>query len=237
LIEDCAHSIGVKWGGTHSGHHGNIACISSQSYKMLNSGEGGFLLTDDEDVAARAAVYAGAYEGLSVKHITVPDKAAFKDYPNELPNYSLRMNAVSAAIVRPQIATIDSRADKYNARYYKLAERLNKLDQVTVPDQHEQVSIVGDSIQITLDMSEEQIEHVLTACKARNLPAELFGHPSNARYFKNWKFAPADCELPQTEAIIKSTIDVRMPLSWDDEDFDTMYTVLKEAFDEALEFF
>ena len=41
MIEDCAHSLGVKWNGGHTGHHGDMACISSQSYKMLNSGEGG----------------------------------------------------------------------------------------------------------------------------------------------------------------------------------------------------
>ena len=40
-VEDCAHSLGVLWKGVHSGHHGDMACISSQSYKMLNSGEGG----------------------------------------------------------------------------------------------------------------------------------------------------------------------------------------------------
>ena len=49
-------------------------------------------------VGAKAAVYAGAYEGLSVKHITVPPKEVFGDLPNQLPNYSLRMHAVTAAI-------------------------------------------------------------------------------------------------------------------------------------------
>jgi hypothetical protein len=44
LLEDCAHSLGVFWEGEHTRHKG-IACgISSQSYKMINSGEGGFLL-------------------------------------------------------------------------------------------------------------------------------------------------------------------------------------------------
>lgn len=47
LIEDCAHSLGVFWDGEHSGHKGVAACISTQAYKLLNSGEGGFLLTDD----------------------------------------------------------------------------------------------------------------------------------------------------------------------------------------------
>jgi dTDP-4-amino-4,6-dideoxygalactose transaminase len=72
LLEDCAHSLGVRYGDKHSGHMGVAAAISSQSYKMINSGEGGFLITDDPDIAAQTAVYAGAYEALSTKHMTVP---------------------------------------------------------------------------------------------------------------------------------------------------------------------
>ena len=66
-------------------------------YSQLYSSSlpGGFLLTDDPVVGAKAAVYAGAYEGLSVKHLTVPPKEVFGDLPNLLPNYSLRMHAVS----------------------------------------------------------------------------------------------------------------------------------------------
>jgi len=79
LLEDCAHSIGVLWNGKHTGHHGRIAGISSQSYKMLNSGEGGFLLSNDPEVGARAAVYAGAYESLHQKHLTVPPSKVFTD--------------------------------------------------------------------------------------------------------------------------------------------------------------
>jgi hypothetical protein len=62
---------------------------------------------------------------------------------------------------------------------------------------------------------------------------ELFGHPTNARFFKNWKFAPALDALPQTEAVIGCTLDVRMPLNWADADFDTVFAVLKEAIDDA----
>ena len=69
LLEDCAHSLGVTYKGEHTGHHGVVCCISSQSYKMINSGEGGFLLTDDDEMAAKAICYAGAYEKLYQKHV------------------------------------------------------------------------------------------------------------------------------------------------------------------------
>ena len=103
LLEDCAHSLGVEWKGKHTGHMGKVCGVSSQSYKMINSGEGGFFLTDDDYMAAAVATIAGAYEGLSVKHLTVPPLEAFKGLSNELPNYSLRMSALSAAVIRPQV--------------------------------------------------------------------------------------------------------------------------------------
>ena len=76
LLEDCAHSLGVLWNGGHSGHHGTMAAFSSQSYKMLNSGEGGFFVTDDDYAAARCMAYAGAYEALADKHYCRPCDAA-----------------------------------------------------------------------------------------------------------------------------------------------------------------
>merc|ERR1712087_453072 len=88
LLEDCAHSLGVSWKGKHSGHMGKVAAISSQSYKMINSGEGGFLLTDDPEIAAQTAVIAGAYESLHAKHGTVPEAEHFEGKSVQLPNYS-----------------------------------------------------------------------------------------------------------------------------------------------------
>jgi dTDP-4-amino-4,6-dideoxygalactose transaminase len=55
MVEDCAHSIGVFWGDTHTGHHAEVACFSCQAHKAINSGEGGFLCT-----SARARLCSAA---------------------------------------------------------------------------------------------------------------------------------------------------------------------------------
>jgi hypothetical protein len=62
----------------------------------------------------------------------------------------------------------------------------------------------------------------------------LFGHKSNARNFVNWKFAPADQPLPLTAKMLTRACDVRLPLMWDDEDFETMVDVLCESLDAAI---
>jgi len=239
LLEDCAHSLGVRYKDQHSGHVGIACAISSQSYKMINSGEGGFLLTDNEDIAAQTAVYAGAYEGLSGKHVTVPSKESFKDYPVTLPNYSLRMSQLAASVIRPQISTLEERIEKYNNRYYKLEKTLEERvgEHMSIPQLVPDVSrMVHDSFQFNLDekFTPDMIQQFLDECGEHGLPVELFGHKTNARNFVNWGFAPADEPLPKTAKMLSSACDVRMPLMWDDEDFDDMADVLVESLEKVL---
>ena len=61
LIEDCAHTMGASWRGIKSGNFGKAAAFSTQTYKHMNSGEGGFLTTNDPHAAARAVVSSGSY--------------------------------------------------------------------------------------------------------------------------------------------------------------------------------
>lgn len=234
LLEDCAHSLGVRWQDKHTGHAGIACAISSQSYKMINSGEGGFFLTDDPLMAAKCAVYAGAYEGLSVKHVTVPGPEVFGTLPTELPNYSLRMSNLAAAVIRPQIKTLEERIEKYNNRYAKLCAALEESvgEYISIPVNTPGVSTpVHDSIQINLsqDLTDEQVQAILDECSKHGLAVELFGHKSNARNFVNWGFAPANDPLPMTAKMLSRAIDCRMPLMWDDKDFEDMAGVISEA--------
>lgn len=240
LLEDCAHSLGVQWQGKHTGHMGVACAISSQSYKMINSGEGGFLLTDDPSIAAQTAVYAGAYEGLASKHLTVPGPEHFKDLPVKIPNYSVRMSALSASVIRPQINTLEERIEKYNRRYAELCEKLEERagGLMSIPVNTPGVSRpVHDSLQFNLDkqFTPEMMQVFLDECSDHGLPVELFGHKSNARNFVNWGFAPAEDPLPMTGEMLSRACDVRMPLMWDEEDFEDMANVIVESLEVALE--
>lgn len=239
LLEDCAHSLGVFYNGEHTGHKGIACAISSQSYKMINSGEGGFLLTDDPEIAAQTAVIAGAYEGLSGKHMTVPPMEYFKDKPVQLPNYSLRMSNLAASVIRPQLKTLEPRIETYNRRYDALVDKLEAAigDHIYIPQLSKGVTrMVHDSVQFNLDekFTPEMVQDFLEECGSHGLPVELFGHKTNARNFVNWKFAPADEPLPQTAEMLKRACDCRMPLMWDDSDFDDLANVIIESVESVL---
>jgi len=239
LLEDCAHSLGVLWKNQHSGHVGIACAISSQSYKMLNSGEGGFLLTDDPEIAAKAVVMAGAYEGLASKHSAIPPPEYFEGKPVSLPNYSLRMSNLAASVLRPQIRTLESRITVYNRRYNALVERLESAvgEYMYIPRITPGVTrMVHDSIQFNLDnqFTPEMIQEFCNECCIHGLPIEHFGHKTNARNFKNWGFAPTDDPLPETKEMLSRACDCRLPLMWDDEDFVDLGNVIIESIESVL---
>jgi dTDP-4-amino-4,6-dideoxygalactose transaminase len=238
MIEDCAHSLGVLWNGVHSGHHGEIACISSQSYKMLNSGEGGFALTDDDKLAAKLIMYTGAYERLYKKHTLRPADEVFEAIKAEQipPNYSLRMTQLCAAVIRPQILSLEKRVDIYDRRYKKVEALLNEVPHIVVPKQLEQVRPVCDTIQFNLvGMTAAQIDAFLKENNAHGVQLSIFGAKENARNFRNWTYGPVPEDLQKTEAIIQTAVDCRLPMQFEDSDFDVMCQVIKESMEAVMD--
>jgi len=237
FIEDCAHSLGVQWNGTHSGHHGEIACISSQSYKMLNSGEGGFALTDDDVLAAKLIMVIGAYEKLYKKHTLRPADEVFEKLKAEKipPNYSLRMTQLTAAVIRPQILTLEKRVGIYDRRYKAVEAKLNQVPHITVPKQLPQVRPVCDTIQFNLvDMTASEIQAFLDESNAHGVQLSIFGAKENARNFRNWTYGPIPEDCEKTEGIIQIAVDCRLPMQFEDEDFDVMCEVISECMEAVM---
>ena len=116
VIEDCAHTMGARWNGTLSGRHGRMACYSTQTYKHVNSGEGGLLISDDAAAMARAIMLSGSYM-LFDRHRAAPPPEAFATIRYETPNISGRMDNLRAAILRPQLRDLEAQCARWNDRY------------------------------------------------------------------------------------------------------------------------
>ena len=85
VIEDCAHTMGARWDRVPSGCHGLMACYSTQTYKHINSGEGGFIVSRDPGLMARATLLSGSYM-LYGRHEAVPPDTVFEQVRLETPN-------------------------------------------------------------------------------------------------------------------------------------------------------
>ena len=111
--------MGAKWRGKRSGNFGTVAAFSTQTYKHMNSGEGGLLTTNDPDIAARAVVSSGSYM-LYGRHGAIPANEAFDNIRLYAPNYSGRMDHVRAAMLLAQLPKLETNISRWNQLYDQL---------------------------------------------------------------------------------------------------------------------
>jgi dTDP-4-amino-4,6-dideoxygalactose transaminase len=115
LVEDCAHALGSAWDGRPCGSFGVAACYSAQTNKLVNAGEGGLLVTDDETVAGRAILHSGSYGFCLVGHARAPPERVLRALHDDTPNFSLRMTELTAALLRPQLAVLERKVAQRRA--------------------------------------------------------------------------------------------------------------------------
>ncbi|NIZ12378.1 DegT/DnrJ/EryC1/StrS aminotransferase family protein [Phaeobacter sp. HF9A] len=220
VIEDCAHTMGAAWNGVASGRHGRIGCYSCQTYKHMNSGEGGLLITDDAEVAARAIMLSGSYM-LYSRHLAAPAPEVFERVKYETPNISGRMDNLRAAILRPQLRDLDAQVARWNERYHVLEEGLRDTPGLTLVARPEAERYVGSSIQfLLLDWAPEAVQAVLARCAARGVELKWFGGAEPVAFtsrYDSWRYAPEQ-HLPESDRILAGIIDMRVPLTFSLED-------------------
>ncbi|MGR3694431.1 MAG: DegT/DnrJ/EryC1/StrS family aminotransferase [Sagittula sp.] len=236
VIEDAAHSLGTTWHGRKIGTIGRIGCFSFQSYKLLNAGEGGILITDDAEVVARAVILSGAYEHMWQKHLRPGDntaelEAAFARWQNRLPLYNLRMSNLSAAVIRPQIPHIARRVTDGRRNHDRVATQIDASPWLHVPARLEPEMRAPDSLQFNVvGMDEAQTRAFVSVAAGNGVKVQVFGlSTDNARAYWNWQFLPEMPDLPKTRAMLMCTCDTRLPARLTEEECDAVAAVLIHA--------
>ena len=230
VIEDCAHTMGAKWGDTWSGRFGTVGCFSTQTYKHINSGEGGLIISDDEDVMAKAVMLSGSYM-LFEKHRAGPDPELFKTIKYTTPNVSGRMDNLRAAILRPQMQDLVAQCDRWNDRYYAVEAGLGDTPGLTLIDRPKDERFVASSYQfLLLDWPDHGIENVVSRCMARGVELKWFGAPEPKGFtsrYSSWKYVNSD-PMPDSDRILRAIMDMRLPLTFSLDDCAQIAAIIRE---------
>lgn len=96
LIEDSTEALGSFNNGKHAGTHGLTGVLSFNGNKILSTGGGGMILTNDEDISKRA------------KHITTTAKTDSLNYFHDEVGYNYRLVNILAAIGVAQMENLDN---------------------------------------------------------------------------------------------------------------------------------
>ena len=236
VIEDCAHTMGARWAGRPSGRFGRAGCFSLQSYKHVNAGEGGLIVTDDEDLAARAVIASGSYM-LYGQHRARPSEDVFARWRDVTPNFSLRLSNLAAALARPQLRLLAGRARIWRDRHARLAARLGAIPGLRLPHRPQQEEHVQSSIQFAVPgLDAAGFRRFLEGCRARGVYLKWFGADDAEGYTsapRHWRHLGAAPSLPRTDATLGRLCDMRIPLSLPAEACEAIAAVIAEELEAA----
>lgn len=119
LIEDCAHAHGMRWRDRAAGTLGHAGSFSFQSSKLLTSGEGGAITTDDPALAARC---------LSLSNCgRKEDEALFE---GRMLGWNDRMTELQCALLSSQLERLDAQHARRKDNLGWLEKRLGELGDV-----------------------------------------------------------------------------------------------------------
>ncbi len=96
VIEDAAESIGAKYQGKHAGNLGDIGCFSFNGNKVITTGGGGMLVTNNRSWAARA------------RYLSTQAKDKDSEYIHREIGYNYRLTNIQAAVGLAQMECLDT---------------------------------------------------------------------------------------------------------------------------------
>ena len=108
LVEDAAEGLGATWQGRQAGSLGRVGILSFNGNKIITTGGGGMLLSDDAELVAHA------------RHLATPARDPAPPYQHAEIGFNYRMGNLAAAIGRGQLLHLDAKVARrraINARY------------------------------------------------------------------------------------------------------------------------
>ena len=220
VIEDCAHTMGAGWNKKPTGSYGIIGCFSTQTYKHINSGEGGFLTTNDPLLMAKSIALSGSYMMFD-KHLSAPSKIDFDSIKYETPNISGRMDHLRAAILRPQLKELANKIIRWNERYMTIESILKDVKGLHLIKRPTKEKFVGSSFQFLLkNCSYFEIQSIVESCQNRGVELKWFGQHEPKGFtskYDSWRYIPTQ-KMAKSDKIINSILDMRLPLTFSIED-------------------
>jgi perosamine synthetase len=121
VIEDCAEAHGAEYKGKRVGVLGDIGCFSFYANKILTTGEGGMLVTNNAAIAERAR---------SLKSLAFGHKNKFM---HTAVGYNYRMTNVQAALGVVQLARIETIIEKKRSIAHFYTEAFKDIEALQLP--------------------------------------------------------------------------------------------------------
>lgn len=148
VIEDAAEAHGSTYNGQFAGRFGAIGCFSFYASKIMTSGEGGMVITDDDGLAEK------------IRRLHEYDINPEKPYVHEILAWNLRMSALEAALGLAQLERLDELMAKRNAVAKRYAENLKHIPRITFFSEPPNITVSTWLFTMLADKRDELVAHL-----------------------------------------------------------------------------
>src|SRR3989338_936512 len=134
IIEDAACALGSEYKGRKAGNIGDVGCFSFHPRKIITTGEGGMITTNDKRIAEKARLLRN--HGMTISAHERNKKVMIKKEEYPLVGYNYRMTDLQGAIGLVQMEKLEYILNKRRAiarRYNSLLEKIEWLERPHVP--------------------------------------------------------------------------------------------------------
>ena len=193
IIEDAAEAHGAEYNGQRCGSLGDIACFSFFANKILTTGEGGMLLTDNPEYIKQARYFRNLCFSLDGP----------RDYSHKDLGYNYRFTNTQAAIGLAQLEKLDDYVEMRRANAYFYNSLLKDIPGVSLPVERKNVKNVYWMYGIMIDPAEFGMgrDELMAGLRDRGVDSRRYFSPMHDQpLLDKYKLRENDASYPVTEA-------------------------------------
>ncbi len=225
LIDDAAESFGAAICGKKVGTFGHSAIFSFCHNKVISTGEGGVIVTDDRQVFEKAKLIRshGRVELAEDYFSSIADS----DYIT--PGYNFRMSSLSAALGISQLGKIQTLIDQRRQHAVYLTRHLKQFSAITVPQElpgHHSVYQM-----YTVQLSEETTRNRLQQHLANDgILSKVYFNPVHLKTIFRREHGYKEGDFPATEALSRHVLNLPLFVNITQAELDRIITSIATFF-------
>lgn len=195
VVEDACEAVGAEFDGKKVGSFGDSAVFAFYPNKQMTTGEGGVIVTDDEEWLRlfRSLRNQGRDEnGTWLNHVRL--------------GYNYRLNEMSSALGLAQLERIDELLAKRArvASWYN--ERLTRVEGVSIPYVSPKATRMSWFVYVIRLLSSVKRDEVMEELEGHGIPARPYFTPIHLQPFYVQKFGYKVGDFPITEEVSRRTL-------------------------------